>query len=123
MYQAACVALGGAIGALLRHFLQLFVVNRIGMSFMGTLFVNTTGSFLLGVLIGIMSNHASWPVELRLFLAVGVLGSYTTISTLSLEIVESLQRGEVLAASTNLVLSVILGLLAASLGLLAGRLL
>jgi len=123
MYQVLYVALGGAIGALLRHFVHLFVVNRIGMSFLGTLFVNTTGSFLLGVLIGIMSNHVSWPVELRMFLAIGVLGSYTTFSTLSLEIVESLQRGEVLTAVTNLALSMILGLLAASLGLFAGRLL
>ena len=123
MYQVVYVALGGAIGALLRYFVHLFVVNRIGMSFLGTLFVNTTGSFLLGVLIGIMSNHVSWPVELRMFLAIGVLGSYTTFSTLSLEIVESLQRGEVLTAVTNLALSMILGLLAASLGLFAGRLL
>jgi CrcB protein len=123
MYQAVYVALGGAIGALLRHFVQLFFVNRIGISFMGTLFVNATGSLVLGFLIGIMSNHVSWPVELRIFLAIGLLGSYTTFSTLSLEIVESLQRGEVLAAGANLVLSVVLGLLAASMGLFVGRLL
>jgi CrcB protein len=84
--QLALVALGGGIGGALRHIVTVWFEEVAGERFpWGTLAVNLSGAFLLGVLLGFgagqpAAHGASW-----LLLGIGVVGSYTTVSTLSLQ--------------------------------------
>lgn len=88
------VMLGGAIGAGLRHLVGQAALARLGPGFpWGTLTVNLAGGLLIGLLAGwFVRAGASEPA--RLFLAVGVLGGFTTFSAFSLETYLMLQRGE-----------------------------
>ncbi len=88
------VMLGGAIGAGLRHVVGQFALVRLGPAFpWGTLLVNLSGGLLIGLLAGwLMRGDGGEPT--RLFLAVGVLGGFTTFSAFSLELANMLQRGD-----------------------------
>ena len=124
------VGLGGALGAVARHGVTHLVRIQFGSSLLGTFLANVSGSFILGLLVGLLSSHPTWPAETRLnvsttavlnFVAVGFLGSYTTFSTLSVATIQSLQKGDVSTAGINLGASVLLGLTAAVAGLMLGR--
>ena len=85
----------------------------------GTLFINVSGSFLLGVLGAVVSQRISPHSEaLRLALGVGFLGAYTTFSTFSFETHALLEDGSWFAASANVAASVFLGLIAVRAGVL-----
>lgn len=114
------IALAAALGALSRHALDRAVVAALGPTTLGIFAVNVTGSFLLGLLIT-ASDANQWPSAARLALAVGFLGSYTTFSTLTVASVQLADSGEVARAALNVVGSVAVGLLAAFLGIMAGR--
>lgn len=112
------VALGGALGSVLRFWLAGLVAQRAGAPFWGTLAVNVIGSFVIGVLA---STRADGPTDMtRYFLMVGVLGGFTTFSTFSLQTVELLQKGSTGLALANVALSVVLCVGGAWLGVLAG---
>ena len=82
------VAAGGGIGAVLRYLIGIFLAVRLGPDFpWGTFFVNVTGSFLIGIVLVLVEDGTLSP-EARLFLAVGILGGYTTFSTYSYEAVQ-----------------------------------
>jgi fluoride exporter len=87
-----------------------------------TLVINVSGAFLIGLLLALpwsgMSSGASW----RLFLVVGVLGGFTTFSTLSYESIELMAQGRAFAGLANMFGSGVLGLGAAWLGILTGQL-
>lgn len=104
------VSLGGAAGALARYLLTALTVVLWGANFpWATLLVNVLGSLLLGLLVGVSSTD--WPSpELRAFLAVGVLGAFTTFSTFSLDLHTLLAAGRWIAAAGYAVVSVLLGL-------------
>ena len=68
-----------------------------------------------------IATHTNWSNEIRLVVAVGFLGSYTTFSTLSVDTIQLIQKGEFYTAGLNLVASVVIGLLAAMLGLFVGK--
>lgn len=107
----AVVLLGG-VGASARFTVDWLVSLRFGFHFpYGTLVVNLSGAFLLGVLAG-----AAVEGEARLLAGTATLGSYTTFSTWMLETRELTQRGEGRAAAINLLSSLALGLIAAALG-------
>jgi len=112
------VALGGAVGSALRYIVNFLVVARFGPGFpLGTLLINMTGSLLIGVVaeIAATSSLGMTPL-LRLFLAVGVLGGYTTFSTFALDTV-TLVGDRALGIATMYALgSVALGVLAAFAG-------
>ena len=82
------VALGGALGAILRlvssSFFNLFFPNLP----IGTFFVNVLGSFIIGLLINALEMRSSSEIFIKYFLIVGVLGSYTTFSSFSYEVIE-----------------------------------
>ncbi|SVA52008.1 uncharacterized protein METZ01_LOCUS104862 [marine metagenome] len=82
------VATGGALGASLRFvsssFFNLFFPNLP----IGTFFVNVLGSFIIGLLINALEMRSSSEIFIKYFLIVGVLGSYTTFSTFSYEVIE-----------------------------------
>ncbi|MFN3683735.1 MAG: fluoride efflux transporter CrcB [Fimbriimonadaceae bacterium] len=79
------VGLGGAIGASARYGLGGWLQSRMGASFpWETILINLTGSFLIGLVLG-LANLLEDPTHLRLFVAIGVLGGYTTYSTFAYE--------------------------------------
>lgn len=93
----------------------------LGPNAWGTFAVNVTGALVLGVIAGATSQRAGFPPALRDGLTVGVLGGYTTFSTLMYEVVRQAESGQFVGASFNLVGSVVIGLLAVMLGLSLGR--
>ena len=117
------IAVGGALGALSRYYLDTAVTRLVGPTVLGIFFVNITGSFLLGVFISGTETHITWQHNARLFAAIGFLGSYTTFSTLTVGTVVLVQDGDLTRAALNIGGSVIVGLTAALLGLYLGKLL
>ena len=112
------VAAGGFLGAICRFGLNNFIQAKHQQPFpVGTLTVNVTGSFLLGMLFG----YNQLPQEVFFLLGSGFLGAYTTFSTFELEAVELLQRKQALLALLYLTVSVVLGLMLAYLGYLTGQ--
>ena len=109
------VAFGGAIGACLRWFItskcELWFGK--GMPF-GTLAVNVSGSFLLGIVFVLLQNESLAESPYKAFLSVGLLGAFTTFSTFSMDTLLFLQQGEWLKAIANVVLNVLLCILAAA---------
>jgi CrcB protein len=106
------VAMLGGFGALARFGLTLLVADRFHPHLpVGTLAVNVSGAFLLGLMAG-----AAVEGDARLLLGAGALGSYTTFSTWMVETHRIGEAGRRRIAATNLVLSIVLGLAAAALG-------
>jgi fluoride exporter len=113
----ACLLLGAAIGAPARYLLDGAIQDRIASTFpWGTLTINVSGSFVLGVVTGLALYHGLGDVP-RALLGTGLCGAYTTFSTFSYETVQLFERGEAALAVRNLVASNAAGLVAAGLGL------
>jgi CrcB protein len=122
MMQALAIAGGGAIGALMRFYASTGIYAFLGRGFpYGTLFVNISGSIVMGLLYVLFIDRLQVSPELRSALLVGVLGAFTTFSTFSIETLNLLENGELGKATLNIVLSISLCLLGAWLGMLAGR--
>ncbi len=117
------IALFGAIGTLARYGLQGVVQIRMGGAFpYGTLLVNLSGCFLLGLIGQLMLNRMLVSADMRMAMAVGFFGGYTTFSSFGWETAKMLEEGEWLRASTYVVASVIAGLLLSVAGIrLANR--
>ena len=114
------VALGGALGSVLRYAVGLALV-RAPLGFpLGTLLVNVLGSFALGVLARWLSAPAFDPAW-RIALTVGVCGGFTTFSTFSAELVALAQEGRVARAAAYAAASLVLGLAATAAGLAVGE--
>lgn len=116
------VALGGALGAVLRHAAGLaFARYAPGIETAGTLFVNVAGSGLLGLLMGwLVSSEQSRPMVF-LFFATGVCGGFTTFSTFSREAVHMFMTGPALNAAAYVGASVVGSLGAFFIGLMLAR--
>ena len=116
------MALGGALGSVMRYGVGRIAVNYFGASpLWGTFFVNITGSFALGLFIPLTMERVPVPAEYRGLVTVGLLGGYTTFSTLTIEAMRLAESGEVLEAGLSVAGNVFFGLLAAYLGFLAAR--
>lgn len=119
---ALLVALGGALGALARVGLSLWITRAYAPSFPWvTLAVNTLGCLLLGLLVGLTQSDDEAQRLARLGLGGGLLGAFTTWSTFSIETITLAQTGRTGAAALNLGLSLVLGLGAGALGLHLSR--
>ena len=122
MSQSLAVAIGGAVGALLRYWASAGTYALLGSGFpYGTLAVNTLGSLLMGLLSVLLLDRTGVGPELRAALLVGLLGSFTTFSTFSLETLSLLENGSRLKAAGNVAASLVLCLVAAWAGITAGR--
>ncbi|KQY40163.1 fluoride efflux transporter CrcB [Rhizobium sp. Root483D2] len=112
------VAAGGAVGSVLRYLVGLWTLRSFGPAFpWGTLTVNITGSFLIGVLAETIARKFGASVEMRVFLITGILGGYTTFSAFSLDAMTLLERGEPVTALIYVASSVLLSALAVFAGL------
>jgi CrcB protein len=118
LYQYLAVAGAGALGAVARLWVGLACDRAFGKGFpSGTLIVNITGSFFLGFVAAALPGRSE---TMRLAIATGFLGAYTTFSTFMYES-NALLHGSPIKAIVNLCGSVVLGLLAVRLGLQFGR--
>lgn len=116
------VAAGGAIGASLRHLSGIAALRLFGTGFpWGTLFVNVFGSFLMGLFIAWMVKNTGVSNEMRLFVATGILGGFTTFSAFSLDVANMIERGEMSSAFIYIAASVVISLAAVFIGLWFGR--
>lgn len=102
------VAVGGAIGAMMRFMTANIVYNVLQKDDLpyATLLINVSGSFVMGVLYVLIIEKMVMSAEWRLFLMVGLLGSFTTLATLSVETFELIELGEWLKAFLNMFLNV-----------------
>jgi fluoride exporter len=116
------VGLGGAAGAMTRYLVDSWVAQRTAAAFpWGTLVVNVSGSFVLGLLFALAIERDILPAQSRLPLMVGFVGAYTTFSTLMLESWRLVDGGAIAMALANVVGSAVLGLIAVVAGLVLGR--
>jgi CrcB protein len=117
------VMLGAAVGGLARYIVGSAITQRLESRFpWGTLVVNITGCFLIGLLMTLFVQRHDLNPNLRLLLVTGVLGGYTTFSSFGWESLDALQKDTIFIGLANIILSVGLGLLAVWLGTLAARL-
>jgi CrcB protein len=116
MMQWLAIALGGALGSVLRFACVSYVTPLVNLRFpLGTFAVNMLGSFLIGVAYVVLIEKTA-AVEWRLFFITGVLGGFTTFSAFSLELLQLWQDGHTLTALAYAVSSVALGLVMAFIG-------
>jgi CrcB protein len=112
------VATGGAFGSVLRYLVGLWTLRSFGPSFpWGTLIVNVTGSFLIGVFAEVIARKLGASAEMRVFLITGILGGYTTFSAFSLDAITLMERGEMITAAIYVGSSVLLSAIAVFAGL------
>ena len=117
MHIILSIACGGAIGAVTRYRLSNAVQNITGKSFpYGMLLCNILGSMLLGILYDSLSKGSLFSDNIKLFIQVGILGSFTTFSAFSLESFLMFEKGDYSSAIIFILLSVFLSIL----GLVSG---
>ena len=122
MDRVALVAVGGAAGSVLRYLTNGLAVRWLGLDFpYGTLAVNVVGSFLIGLVQALAEEAAVLPEPARLFLAVGVLGGFTTYSAFSYETVRLVELDAFGRALANVAVTTAVCLGVCVLGLVAGR--
>jgi CrcB protein len=112
------VGLGGAIGSMLRYAVQKFFQAQSAAAFpTGTLLVNISGCFLIGILWGLVSRSLSWNEEMKLLLMTGFCGGFTTFSAFTLEGIGLLKENKTALFLVYLTASVVGGLLATFIGI------
>lgn len=100
------IGIGGFIGANARYWLSLWTAETLGTRFpWGTLIINVSGSFILAVFVAYAFNHVALDPRIRLFLAVGFCGAYTTFSTYAVDSVALIQAGDWMAGLGNILVT------------------
>lgn len=122
MRTIVAIAVAGALGALARYGIGGLILTRTGRSFpWETFVVNMSGSFVLGFLFTVMAEQLTTAAWLRAAVTIGFVGAYTTFSTLEYETYRLMENGALGLAAANVLGSVVAGLLAVYLGIVAGR--
>lgn len=102
------IAIGGAIGSVARYLIGVRLYSFLGLGLpYGTLTVNLVGSFLLGVILGLVEERGAFGPETRSFLTIGFLGGFTTFSTFIYENWEYTRDGEIMRAGLYTALSLV----------------
>lgn len=116
------ISLGAILGANLRYWVGDWAAQRLGSSFpYGNLIINLSGSFVLGLFMTLVTDRFLVDPQLRLLVAIGFLGSYTTFSSYTLESINLILAGQLWLGLLNLFGSSLLGGLAVLLGIWLGR--
>jgi fluoride exporter len=116
------ISIGAVLGANTRFLVGGWVADRLGAAFpYGTLLINVSGSFLIGVVLTLVTERAIGPSWVRPALAIGFLGSYTTFSTFSYETLQLVESGSFVAAGANIAISVVAALIGVYLGTTLAR--
>jgi len=117
------IAAGGAVGASLRHGVNLASLRLLGPAFpYATIAVNVVGCLVMGLLVAWLTGRGG-SETMRLFLATGLLGGFTTFSAFSLDFANMFQRGDIQGAMVYAVLSIGLSIMALFVGLALGKVL
>jgi CrcB protein len=122
----AAIMLGGALGSAARFAVSVWLAAKVGESFpWGTFAVNVIGSFVIGFFVAITGPDGAFMVSpaVRAFVAIGLLGGFTTFSSFSIQTFYLMQDGQWLWAAGNVVMSVVFCLLAAGGGVAAANIL
>lgn len=115
------IGLGGFVGANARYLVSTWAAGRFGAAFpWGTMLINFTGSCLLAVFLTWAASRAMFDARLKLFVAVGFFGAYTTFSTFANDSVALLQTGNWAGAVGNILGTNLICILGAVLGLIIG---
>lgn len=118
------VAVGGALGSMARYWVGGLAPRLFGAGFpYGTLVVNLVGSFLISAVMGVSLNSTVIPVNLRIFLATGIIGGFTTYSAFNYETLALLQQRLWLTGGLNIAATLLGCFIAGLLGFLLARLL
>jgi len=119
----ALIAIFGAVGTLLRYGIQVFTQVQTGSTFpWGTLLINLTGCFLLGLIGQITLNRMMISPDWRVAITVGFVGGYTTFSSFGWETAKMVEEGRWVPATSYVAASVVIGLLLSAAGIrLANR--
>jgi fluoride exporter len=115
------VGIGGAIGSILRYLVSYLSLPTLDYFPVGTLFVNLLGAFVLGWFVTRVFPLASISNEIKTAISTGIIGSFTTFSTLSVEVIQFIQSGQYLWLFFYLSLSVIGGLILTAIGYSLGQ--
>lgn len=114
------VLTGGALGSLIRFYASGVAQKYVSNGFpIGTLTVNLIGSFIIGLLWGVLENQSA--VQLRAFLFVGILGGFTTFSAYSIETLNLFREGNFKLAVLNILLNNLFGILLALAGFMLAK--
>ncbi|MBQ6005196.1 MAG: fluoride efflux transporter CrcB [Selenomonadaceae bacterium] len=114
MTKLLLVFIGGGLGAMSRFILTTALAGKLGNFPLGTLAANFFGSLLMGLVVGILAGRFE---SVRLFVAVGFLGGFTTFSSFSAETLALIQGGQIFSATANVIVSVLASLIACAVGL------
>lgn len=121
MFNLLLVVVGGGIGAGIRHLTNMGALRLVGPNYpWGTMAINIVGSFAMGLFIAILARRGG-SNEVRLFVATGILGGFTTFSAFSLDFATLWERGATLPAFGYALASVIGAIIALFLGLWLAR--
>jgi CrcB protein len=120
--KAVLISIGAVLGANARFWIADWVAQKWGTSFpYGTVLINLSGSFLIGLFLTLATERFLVDPRLRLLVAVGFLGAYTTFSTFSFESFSLLYRGQWLLGILNTLGSTLIGIVAVGLGVYLGK--
>ena len=115
------IGIGGFIGANVRYWLSLWAAETFGNRFpWGTLIINVSGSLILAVFVAYAFNHTTLDPRLRLLLAVGFCGAYTTFSTYAVDSVALIQAGDWMGGLSNIIVTNVVCIISVIIGLILG---
>jgi CrcB protein len=116
LYTLLLVGLGGFIGAILRYVLGGWIQNNFVNFPVGTLVINTTGSFFIGLIMYLSEYQGLFSDDTRIFLTIGIIGGYTTLSTFGYESFRLLDDSKFALMTINVVSTVLFSIMAVYLG-------
>ena len=116
MYTLLLVGIGGFIGAILRYVLGGWIQNSFVNFPVGTLVINTSGSFFLGLIMYLSEYQGFFSDQTRIFLTIGIIGAFTTLSTFGYESFRLLDDSKLALMAINVVSTVLFSMLAVYLG-------